>query len=69
MGMLELVLTVCAVAQPATRRDQRVLIDSDTTPWECAMSAPPFIAKWGSEHPDLQIQCWTFNILKKEKDI
>jgi hypothetical protein len=67
--MLDLVLTVCAIAQPATCRDQHVLIDSDTTPWQCAMSAPPFIAKWGSEHPDWRVQRWTCQYPKKEKDI
>ncbi len=67
--MLELVLTVCAVAQPSTCRDQRVLLDSDTTPWQCTMSAPPFIAKWGSEHPDWFVQRWTCQYPKKEKDI
>jgi hypothetical protein len=46
-----------------------MLIDSDTTPWQCAMSAPPFIAKWGSEHPDWQVQRWTSQYTKKEKDI
>ncbi len=67
--MLELVLTVCAVAQPATCRDERVLFDSDTTPLQCTMRAPTFIAQWGSEHPKWFVQRWTCQYPKKEKDI
>jgi hypothetical protein len=67
--MLELVLTVCALANPTTCQDEHVLLDSDTTPLQCTMSAPPFIAKWGTEHPKWFVQRWTCRYPKPEKNI
>ncbi len=56
--MIELVLTVCAVASPSTCRDQHLLFDSDNTPRQCMLIAPPFIAEWGGKHPEWVIQRW-----------
>ncbi len=63
--MIELVLTVCALAQPSTCMDQHLLFDSENTPRLCMMAAPPFIAKWVSEHPDWIIQRWKCQYPKK----
>jgi hypothetical protein len=68
--MIELVLTVCVLAQPATCRDQRLLFDSDHTLLQCMMSAPPFIAQWGEQHPQWFVQRWQCRYPRKdEKDI
>lgn len=70
--MIELVMTVCIVAQPATCRDQRVLLDPDSgaTPMQCMMSAQPTIAQWGSEHPNWFVQRWKCQYPRKgDKDI
>jgi len=68
--MIELVLTVCVMAQPSTCRDQHLLFDSDRTLMQCMRSAPPAIARWGAEHPDWFVQRWQCRYPKKdEKDI
>jgi hypothetical protein len=56
--MIELVMTVCIVAQPAACRDQHMLLDNDGTPMQCMLKAPPVIAQWGAEHPQWYVQRW-----------
>jgi hypothetical protein len=69
-GMIELVLTVCAIAQPATCIDKHVVFDSDNTPRQCTMAAPPFIARWVSEHPEWIVQRWKCQVPKSgERDL
>ncbi len=56
--MIELLMTVCVIAQPAICRDQHMLLDSDVTPVQCMMNVQPTIARWGSEHPQWFVQRW-----------
>jgi hypothetical protein len=51
MGLIELILTVCAVAQPNQCEDQHLQFESNGSGYHCVMAAPPFIAKWIDEHP------------------
>ncbi len=68
--MIELVMTVCIVAQPATCRDQKVLLDATNTPFQCMMNAQPTIAQWGTEHPKWFVQRWKCQMPRKgEKEI
>jgi hypothetical protein len=68
--MIELVLTACIVAQPQTCRDQRILLDADTTPFQCMMNSQPAITQWGSEHPKWFVQHWKCQQQRKDaKDI
>jgi hypothetical protein len=68
--MIELVITACIVAQPATCRDQRVLIEAEATPMQCMMGAQPMIANWKAQHPEWFVQRWKCQYPKKgEKDI
>jgi hypothetical protein len=66
--MIELVLTVCALAHPESCREEHLLFDSDNTPRQCMMMAPPFIAKWGDQHREWIIQRWKCQYPKVEKD-
>jgi hypothetical protein len=66
--MIELVLTVCAVAQPTTCMDRRLLFDSENTPRQCMMSAPPHIARWADQHREWFVQRWKCQYPKGEKD-
>ena len=67
--MIELVLTVCAIGQPGTCIDERMVFDSDNTPRQCMMAAPPFIAQWASKHPEWVVQRWKCQYPKKgDKD-
>jgi hypothetical protein len=56
--MIELVMTVCIIAQPAACRDQHMLLDADGSPMQCMISAAPTIAQWGTEHPQWFIRRW-----------
>ncbi len=68
-AMIELVLTVCALAQPASCVDQYLLFESNGSLRQCMMSAPPFLAQWGGQHPEWVIQRWKCQYPKKgEKD-
>jgi hypothetical protein len=68
--MIELVITACIVAQPESCQDQRVLLDQDTSAWQCVMNAQPTIAQWGAEHPKWFVQSWKCQLPKKgAKDI
>lgn len=58
MGLIELVLTVGAVAQPATCEEQRLRYFSNGSRNQCAMSAPPYIAEWVGAHPKCAAVRW-----------
>lgn len=59
MNFVELVLTVCALAQPATCDERRMMFSSETGSTRgCMLQAMPFIAKWSGEHPSVQVTRW-----------
>lgn len=58
MGMIELIVTVCAVAQPNQCEDQHLQFASSASLRECAMAAPPYIAKWVDDHPKWSAVRW-----------
>lgn len=51
MNLIEIVLTVCAVAQPNLCEDKHLQFAAQVSLHQCAMTAPPYIAKWIDEHP------------------
>ena len=46
MGLIELIVTVCALSLPSQCEDQHFLLLN-----QCVMNAPPYIAHWTNEHP------------------
>jgi hypothetical protein len=59
MNFVELVLTVCTLAQPVACYDRRLMFSSETSSTRgCMMQAMPYIAKWSGEHPSLQVTRW-----------
>jgi hypothetical protein len=58
MGLIELVITVCATAQMSLCQDQYLPLESSMSPGQCAMSAPPYIAQWIGEHPKWTAVRW-----------
>jgi len=68
--MIELVFTVCVLAQPATCKDEHLLFDSDRSLRQCMMSAQTALARWGAQHPEWFVQRWQCRYPKKDdKDI
>jgi hypothetical protein len=58
MGLIELIVTVCAVSQPSQCEDQHLQFASTVSPTQCVMTAPPYIAQWLSEHPNWVAVRW-----------
>jgi hypothetical protein len=58
MGLIELVITVCAVAHPTQCEDQHLQYASGQSLTQCAMAAPPYIAQWIGEHPRWTAVSW-----------
>jgi len=51
MGLIELVVTVCALSLPSQCEDQHLSFAADMSLNQCVMNAQPYIAQWISEHP------------------
>lgn len=58
--MIELLVSVCLVAEPDKCKDVSMVFDADSvTPMQCMMGAAPEIAKWVDEHPKWVAKRWT----------
>ncbi len=58
MGFIEIVLTVCAIAQPTSCTDQHLQFNWSGSLNQCAMAAPPYIAQWIGDHPKWTAVRW-----------
>jgi hypothetical protein len=59
MNLVDLVLTVCLLSDPARCRDEHLLFESRGSLFQCMILAPTYIAKWSGEHPAVKIVRWT----------
>ena len=56
MNFVELILTVCTLAQPAACDERKLVLESATgSTSNCMMQAMPYIAQWCGEHPQLTV--------------
>jgi hypothetical protein len=51
IALIELVVTVCALALPSQCEDQHLPFSADMSLNQCVMNAQPYIAQWINEHP------------------
>jgi hypothetical protein len=59
MNFVELILTVCSLAQPVACDERRLMIEIESgSPRDCMMHSMPFIAKWSDEHPNVTVTRW-----------
>jgi len=58
MGLMELVITVCAITQMTVCQDEHLQFDAAGSLQQCAMAAPPYIAQWIGEHPKWRAVRW-----------
>jgi hypothetical protein len=58
MGLIELVVTVCALSLPGQCEDQHLSFLADMSMNQCVMNAQPYIAQWISEHPKWVVVRW-----------
>ena len=56
MGLIEIVLTVCAVANPTACEERRLQFSFNGSLTQCAMTAQPYIAQWIGEHPQWSVK-------------
>ena len=53
--MLAIIVSACLAGDPTSCKDYRIPLDASVDPSKCMMHAPPHIAKWADEHPNLVI--------------
>jgi hypothetical protein len=58
ISLVELVLTVCTLAQPAQCEDRHFQFVDQGSLMHCMVQAPPYIAHWSDEHPGRQVVKW-----------
>jgi hypothetical protein len=58
MDLVELVITVCAIAAPMNCHEDHLQFTWHGSLQQCAMGAPPYIAQWIGEHPKWSAVRW-----------
>ncbi len=59
MNFIELVLTVCALTNPAACEERHLMFSTENVSIVgCMMQAQPFIAQWTGEHPGVHVSRW-----------
>lgn len=58
MNLVDLVLTVCLVANPNHCRDEHLYFENQGSLLQCMVLAPTHIARWSQNHPALKIMRW-----------
>jgi len=58
MELVELILTVCTLAQPADCEERRLAFVDGGSLRQCMYSAPPKIAEWCLDHPSRRVVRW-----------
>lgn len=58
MNTINLIMTVCAVMSPNTCEERNLVFSADFSLHQCAMAAPPYIARWVGEHPKWTAVKW-----------
>jgi len=59
MNVLEILMTVCALANSSVCEDRRIVLDSSMSAAQCVMAAPPVMAQWANENPTWTIMRWS----------
>ena len=56
--MIEIIVTVCALAQPSQCDEQHLQYAWQGSLRQCTMGAQPYLAQWINEHPKWSIVRW-----------
>jgi hypothetical protein len=56
--MVDLVVLVCSILVPNTCQERHMLFESHGSLQACMMEAPPYLAQWITEHPNLRVARW-----------
>ncbi len=55
MNIVELIVTVCALANPNACSEKRFAFEATGSLKACLMEAQPYLAQWAGEHPDQRV--------------
>ena len=69
MNLVDLVLTVCSLANPTSCRTEHLYFESRGSLFQCMILAPTEIAKWSESHPALKIMRWKCVFPDNNQDI
>jgi hypothetical protein len=58
-GLIEIILTVCAIANPAHCEEKYLQFAFDGSLNQCMMAAQPYIAEWIGQHPGWIATKWS----------
>ena len=56
--MIEIILTVCAIANPANCEEKYLQFTWDGSLSQCMMAAQPYIAQWIGDHPEWSVKSY-----------
>ncbi len=65
--MMEIAFVVCLSAEPLTCHTEAMQF-SDMSMMACMVCAQPLIAQWADEHPGWQVQRWTCQSPRSERN-
>jgi hypothetical protein len=69
MNMVDLVLTVCLLSNPANCREEHLYFEFSGSLVRCMFMAQPEIAKWSGSHPDKKVVRWECKYPEKDENI
>ncbi|WP_454855371.1 hypothetical protein [Rhizobium binxianense] len=69
MLLIELVLTICVLDRPSSCREEHLQFEDRGNLVTCMLQAPPQIAKWSEEHPNLRVVKWRCEYPPKNRNI
>ena len=69
MPLIELILTICLADNPSSCREERLQFEDNGSLMTCMLQAPPQIAKWSTEHPNLRVVKWRCEYPPKDKKV
>lgn len=69
MELIDLVLTVCLIADAKSCRTEHLHFERRGSLTQCMLRAPPEIAKWAEEHPAFRVVRWRCAYPDRERHI
>lgn len=69
MDVVDLVLTICLISNPASCRQERLHFENRGGLNNCMILAPTEIAKWSGEHPKLKVVRWKCDYPSKDLEL
>jgi hypothetical protein len=57
--LIEIILTVCAIVNPANCEEKHLQFAWDGSVQQCMMAAQPYIAQWIGDHPEWRTKKWS----------